>query len=83
MFCCLRNRRPDLGNLAADLVVQTKVLKECRIDDCGETRSVLKGGGRSNTRTTDEFGGYGIPPPPHPHRGKRGSGARPRNFFYI
>lgn len=47
MFCCLRNRRPDLGNLAAGLVVQTKVLKGCRIDDCGETRS----------------GGYGIPTP--------------------
>lgn len=78
MFCCLTNRRPDLCNLAADLVVQTKVLKGFRIDDCGETRSVLKGGGSSNTRTTDEFGGYGIPPPPP---GNRGWGPVPGTFF--
>lgn len=70
MYCCLRNRRPDLGNLAADLVVQTKVLKGCRIDDCGETRSVLEGGGGGGFETRG--------PPmsseaPHPTPGKRDS----------
>lgn len=76
MFCCLRNRRPNLGNLAAYIVVQTKGF---RIDDCGETRSVLKGGGGVQTRgppMSSEVMEY-----PPPHQEKRGSGARLRNIF--